>query len=308
MVWMQNFEFSHKLVAMVWCPLSIKGQGALDHRNGELVGENFMVSQILQKLVEELTPWMEKGAWNLLAQIGSHGVLWILSTTNVLPLLNGDNQGGYGVVRKVQIEIFVCIPSIIELVGKTLKTNDKWKTFNQWLVEALACPCKHLGVIKFLAIHIETMEAYTLWWNRETLRKMLDYNTKYSPSMDNHTLLWQGGLDMEGRIWQGITFRWNCVKLAWAFLNIMDAICTSLWNFAQWLVQEQHYVAFFDIQTRCCIHRRVWLGWSHVLARGDAIIVGLCKGARCYQHKKMHWWVALELFFVYNKLRITNSP
>jgi len=67
-------------------------------------------------------------------------------------------------------------------------------------VEALACPCKHLGVIKFLAIHIETMEAYTLWWNRETLRKMLDYNTKYSPSMDNHTLLWQGGLDMEGRI------------------------------------------------------------------------------------------------------------
>jgi hypothetical protein len=36
--------------------------------------------------------------------------------------------------------------------------------------------------------------------------------------------------------------------------------------------------------------------------------VGLCKGARCYQHKKMHWWVALELFFVYNKLRITNSP
>jgi hypothetical protein len=24
--------------------------------------------------------------------------------------------------------------------------------------------------------------------------------------------------------------------------------------------------------------------------------------------KKMHWWVALKLFFVYNKSRITNSP
>jgi len=52
MVWMQNFEFNHKFVAMIWCPLSTKGQGALDHRNGELVGKNFMVSQILKKLIE----------------------------------------------------------------------------------------------------------------------------------------------------------------------------------------------------------------------------------------------------------------
>jgi hypothetical protein len=29
------------------------------------------------------------------------GVLWIPSTKNVLPLLGGDNQGGYGVVRKM---------------------------------------------------------------------------------------------------------------------------------------------------------------------------------------------------------------
>jgi len=44
---------------------------------------------------------MEENAQNLLAQIGSHGVLWILGTTNVLPLSNGNNQGGYGVVHKV---------------------------------------------------------------------------------------------------------------------------------------------------------------------------------------------------------------
>jgi hypothetical protein len=54
----------------------------------------------------KLTPWMEEGAWNLLTQIGSCGVLWILSIISVLPLLNGDNQGGYGVVRKVRIEFF----------------------------------------------------------------------------------------------------------------------------------------------------------------------------------------------------------
>jgi hypothetical protein len=43
---MQNFGFSHKLVTMVWCLLSIKEQGALDHKGGKLVGENLMVGQI----------------------------------------------------------------------------------------------------------------------------------------------------------------------------------------------------------------------------------------------------------------------
>jgi hypothetical protein len=124
---------------------------------------------------------MEEGVWNLLAQIGSCGVLWIPNTTNVLPLLGGDNHGGYGVVHKVRIERFDRIPNMIEFTKKTLKMNNKWKTRKQWLVEALACPCKHLGVIKFLAIHKDHMEAYTLWWNGGTLWEMLDYNTKYSP-------------------------------------------------------------------------------------------------------------------------------
>ncbi len=70
-------------------------------------------------------PWMEKGVQNLLAQIGSCDVLWIPSTTNVPPLSSGNNQGSYGVVLKVLIERFDYIPSTIELVGKTLKTNDK---------------------------------------------------------------------------------------------------------------------------------------------------------------------------------------
>ncbi len=49
----------------------------------------------------KLAPWMEEGAQNLLTQIGSRGVLWIPSTTNVLPLSGGGNQGDYGVVHKV---------------------------------------------------------------------------------------------------------------------------------------------------------------------------------------------------------------
>jgi hypothetical protein len=96
----------------------------------------------------------KKCAWNLKAQIGNRGVLWIPSITNVLPLWGGDNQGGYCVLHKVWIERFDHIPNTIELVGKTLKTYDKWKTCKQRLMEALACLCKQLSVIKFLTIHI----------------------------------------------------------------------------------------------------------------------------------------------------------
>jgi hypothetical protein len=35
------------------CFLSIKGLGALDHRGGKLVGENFMVGIFFEELVEE---------------------------------------------------------------------------------------------------------------------------------------------------------------------------------------------------------------------------------------------------------------
>jgi hypothetical protein len=56
-------------------------------------------------------------------------------------------------------------------------------------VEALACLCEHPSVIKFFAIHIKTMEAYTLWWNGGFFKEMLDYNMKYSAIMDDQTLL-----------------------------------------------------------------------------------------------------------------------
>jgi hypothetical protein len=74
-----------------------------------------------------------------------------------------------------------------------VKTKHKRKTYKQQSMEALACPCEHLGVINFLAIHKETMKAYTLWCNGGTFQEMLDYNTKYSLITHNRTLLQQGG-------------------------------------------------------------------------------------------------------------------
>ncbi len=66
---------------------------------------------------------MEEGSQNLIVQIGSCGVLWIPSITNVFLLSSGNNQGDYGVVRKVQIERFDHIPSMIELKD----TKDRWQ-------------------------------------------------------------------------------------------------------------------------------------------------------------------------------------
>jgi hypothetical protein len=127
---------------------------------------------------------MEKSDWNIFTQIGRHDVLWIPSMVNVLPLSSGDNSSGYGVVHKVWIEKFDCIPNTIELAGKTPKMVDKWEMRKQHLVELFACMCEHPCVIKFLAIHAKTMEAYTLWWNGGILQEMLEYNTKYSPIME----------------------------------------------------------------------------------------------------------------------------
>jgi hypothetical protein len=61
-------------------------------------------------------------------------VLWILIIANVFPLL-----GGYGVMCKVWNRKINRIPSTIELMRKTPKMDDKWKTCKQWSMEALAC-------------------------------------------------------------------------------------------------------------------------------------------------------------------------
>ncbi len=49
----ENFRYNHKLIVVVWCPLSIKREGALDHGGGGLMGENFMVGQIFEEFLEE---------------------------------------------------------------------------------------------------------------------------------------------------------------------------------------------------------------------------------------------------------------
>jgi hypothetical protein len=76
----------------------------------------------LKKL--KLTPWIKVVTKNFLTQIGSCGVLWILSMRNVLPL-SKKQLGWLWWVCKVWIERSNHIPNTIELARRTPKTNDK---------------------------------------------------------------------------------------------------------------------------------------------------------------------------------------
>ncbi len=182
-------------------------------------------------------------------------------------------------------------------MGKTSKTNDKWEVCKQRSVEALAiCLCEHLGVIKLLAIQIETMEAYTLWWNGRTIKKMLDYNTKYSPIMDNHILLWQGGLELGGQTWL-VTFRWNRVKLAWTFINIMNVI--HHFGILHNDVSKDNIMLHFPLDKLDVVYIGM-CDWVKVRCLWEVItsLYGFENEQDATNAKKLYWWVATELFFL----------
>jgi hypothetical protein len=129
---------------------------------------------------------------------------------------------------------------------------------------------------------------------------------KYSPIIDNRTLLWQSGLNME-RQTQLVTFKQNCVKLAWAFINIMNAVhhCRILHN----NLSKNNNMLHLSIDKLNVMYIGV-CNWGEIghLQEVTPSLYGFAKEQDATNTKKMHWWVAPELFFVYNKLGTINSP
>jgi hypothetical protein len=90
------------------------------------------------------------------------GVVWVPEVAKVMEVPRFKDEDGYGEIRKVRITKITYIPTIIDFAGKKSKTTiDKHKLL-EWLVEALACMILNPIVIKFCAIHFQTMEAYIL--------------------------------------------------------------------------------------------------------------------------------------------------
>jgi translation initiation factor 2 beta subunit (eIF-2beta)/eIF-5 len=80
------------------------------------------------------------------------GVIWLLHHAVIVPKDNNRFEGGYGVVRMVEIHEVEAIPPCLEFAGKTMKLKDNLEHHKSRSTEALACPVDHPGVIKVMSL------------------------------------------------------------------------------------------------------------------------------------------------------------
>ncbi len=67
---------------MVWCPLSTKGLGTLDHKGGGLVGKKFMVGQILEEFFKEEGQTSTMDGKRCSKPFGPNWKLWCIMDSN----------------------------------------------------------------------------------------------------------------------------------------------------------------------------------------------------------------------------------
>ena len=76
------------------------------------------------------------------------GVVYLPETAEVIAVPRFGNEGGFGKIRKVQISRVVNIPIVIDFAGKNSKATSEEAKRKGCVVEALACPIEHVGLIK----------------------------------------------------------------------------------------------------------------------------------------------------------------
>jgi hypothetical protein len=151
------------------------------------------------------------------------GVLWLPRHAIIVPIDDNRFEGGYGIVRMVEIHEVEAIPPYIEFVGKTMKLKDNLEHSKSRSTEALACPIDHPRVIKVMYLNRRTYESFTLWWNGRSLFAMRHYNRKYKQDQHESELLCSPGPNYEVRK-RLVLYRKKRAHLAWALMNIMAAV------------------------------------------------------------------------------------
>jgi len=245
----------------------------------------------------KVMPWNEQLMKSAMEQHMHAGVVWVPEKAKVVPLSGFDAQGGYGVVRKVRIANMPGIPIHIEFAGKLSKAKTEREKREERSIEALVCPVQHPGVIKFWAIHSDTMEAYTLWWNGDCLRKFLRVNSKASDAISYEEVLKLKTLTMEEceRI---VAFRRNRAMLAWGLIYVMA------------LVHKAKIIHNDLTPSNILLHfppdnvQRVYIGvcdWGMACRTVEkkASYFGMPDDMQSDQLRRVKRGVAPELFFVY---------
>lgn len=151
------------------------------------------------------------------------GTLWLPRHAQVVPKDNNCFEGGYGIVRLVEIHDVETIPPYIEFAWKTMNMKDNLEHRKLRSTEALACPIDHAGVIKVMYLDRRTYESFTLWWNGGSLFGMHQYDRKYAQEMHESELLRSPGPDYEARK-RLVLYRKKWAHLAWALMKFMAAV------------------------------------------------------------------------------------
>ena len=94
---------------------------------------------------------------------GRHGVTWLPSSVEIIPMDQETLQRSYKVVQRMTICGASFIPEWFEFARKTMKAKDSLENCKEHSVEALVCSMDHPGVIKLQYLNMRTYESYSMW-------------------------------------------------------------------------------------------------------------------------------------------------
>jgi serine/threonine protein kinase len=235
-------------------------------------------------------------------------VVWLPPHAKVIEIPGNRVEGGYAKIRQVRISRMENIPRDIDFAGKLLKANEDFDQKKERSMEALACPISHACVIKFWALHPNTMEAYTLWWNGGFLHSFwAKYNSKVSEatSYKDYHLVNAAGLvqDDVGRV---TAYRKNRVKLVLSLLTIMDK-CHAL-NILHNDLSPSNIMLHFPLGKSENVYIRVcdW-GMASRVKEKKASLYGYQKKEEMVANIAQRKHVAPELFYVFGLEGSRNS-
>jgi hypothetical protein len=204
-----------------------KGDEEYDESKKQLLAKLYKVQATCWRYSGNKTktmPWRVQAFKGVMEAHMGWGMVWLPPHAKVIEILGDRMEGGYVKIRRVRISRMENIPSDIDFVGKLPKANNDFDQRKEWLMEALTCPISHASMIKFWALHPNTMEAYTLWWNGGSLHSFwAKYNSKVSEatSYEDYHLVNAAGL-VPDNVGMVKAYRKNRVKLVLSLLTIMD--------------------------------------------------------------------------------------
>jgi serine/threonine protein kinase len=234
------------------------------------------------------------------------GVLWLPRQAKIVPKDSNCFEGGYGVVRMVEIHEVEAIPPYIEFAGKTIKLKDNLEHRKSRSTKALACPIDHPGIIKVMYLDRRTYKSFTLWWNGGSLFAMRHYDRKYKQDQHESELLRSLGPDYEARK-RLVLYRKKRAHLAWALMNIMAAVSVEdvLHNDLSPNNILLHFPINDDNVVNIGVCDRGLTTWTCEVALS---LYGKPNDTQLDEAKKRYNWIAPELFHLIGKPGSTTSP